>query len=206
MKSKTLIISVVFVALLASVLYSSRQVQAITSMTISSDTNWKVTDAAGNDLGKAQAVCLDTAGNCPAGTTAWGYGGNWSADFIPGTKWIWAPGITSETQPAFPAEYTFRNNFSLRGGTPISGVITIAADDYAEIYINECPIGIIGSRYDEPLAANASSELHTFAFSCLDRGNNTIRIKAANGNFGCGSGSYTCNPAGVVCQVVVYYD
>ncbi len=210
MKLKTLIISVLFAGGLAYTLFLTQVAQAQTRqmITIASDRSWKVQDSAGNDLGKAQAVCLDTAGSCPADTTAWGYGGNWGADIsgLAGAKWIWAPGLTGETQPAYPAEYTFRNNFSLKGGTPVGGMISIAADDYAEVYVNECFVGSIGSRDDESLAANASSELHTFSIACLNRGNNTIIIKAANGNFGCGSGSYSCNPAGIACQVVVFYD
>jgi hypothetical protein len=210
MKLKTLKISILFALGLGCVLFLGQVTQArMQQMTaIASDTSWKVQDSAGNDLGKAQAVCLDTAGSCPADTTVWGYGGNWGADIsgLAGAKWIWAPYLTGETQPAYPAEYTFRNNFSLKGGTPVSGMISIAADDYAEVYVNECFVGSIGSRDEESLAANASSELHTFPIPCLNRGNNTITIKAANGNFGCGSGSYSCNPAGVACQVVVFYN
>ena len=45
----------------------------------------------------------------------------------------------------------------------------------------------------------ASSSLKTFDIGpFLVPGTNVITVEGANGNFGCGSGPYSCNPAGVV--------
>jgi hypothetical protein len=127
-------------------------------------------------------------------------GSGWPADLssIPGATWIWVTGITGETSPAFPAEVSFSKSFKLKG-TPIAGSISIAADDYAQVLVNGIVVGEIGSRSDESLAGSAQSFLTTFDLGpYLVRGKNLIVVQGANGDFGCGAGPYSCNPAGVV--------
>lgn len=151
----------------------------------------------------AQNVCLNASSPspCPAGATLWGYGGaGWGANLstIPGATWIWATGLTGASSPAFPAEYNFSKTINLPGA-PISGSLGIAADDFAEVIVNGTSVGTIGSVSDGNLAGPASSTLTTFNIGpYLILGDNVIRIRADNGNFGCGAGAYNCNPAGVV--------
>jgi hypothetical protein len=167
---------------------------ATTTTTFASDPTW---------LPASQNVCLNASSPnpCPAGATQYGYtGSGWGANLstIPGATWIWSAGITGATVPAFPAEFTFSKTFST-AGLPISGSLSIAADDFAAILVNGLLVGTIGSRTDAALAGAASSSLHTFDIGpFLVPGTNLITIEGANGNFGCGSGPYSCNPAGVV--------
>ena len=167
---------------------------ATTTTTFASDPTW---------LPASQNVCLNASSPspCPAGATQYGYAGSgWTAPLstIPGATWIWAAGITGATVPAFPAEFTFSKTFS-NVGLPISGSISVAADDFAAILVNGVLVGTTGSRTDAALAGAASSSLKTFDIGpFLVPGTNVITVEGANGNFGCGSGPYSCNPAGVV--------
>jgi len=162
------------------------------TQTFASDPTWN-----------AQNVCLNASSPspCPAGATLWGFAGSgWGANLstIPGATWIWATGLTGTSSPAYPAEYNFSKTINLPG-LPISGSLGIAADDFAEVLVNGISVGTIGSVSDGNLAGPASSTLTTFNIGpYLILGDNVIRIRADNGNFGCGAGAYNCNPAGVV--------
>lgn len=168
-----------------------------------SDTTWIVSDTAGTFLGSAQNVCVNASvpSNCPPGATLYGFaGGGWMADLsdIPSATWIWAPGITGETSPAFPAEFFFSKTFNLPG-TPIAGTLSVAVDDFAEVFVNGLSAGTTGSVTDISLASAAQSSLIPFDVTpLLVTGANIIIVRAANGPFGCGAGPYICNPAGVV--------
>jgi hypothetical protein len=177
------------------------------TLIFASDSTWEVFDAdpSGgpvNSLGFAQEVCPNASSpHCPSGATLYGYdGSSWPADLssIPGAAWIWAPGISGETSPAYPAEYFFSKEFHLPG-TPTAGTISVAVDDFAQVLVNGEAVGTTGSLTDESSAGEAQSSLATFEItSFLVPGTNIITIRAANGPFGCGSGPYSCNPAGVV--------
>jgi len=177
-----------------SVDHASLNVVVNQTQTFASDPSWT-----------AQNVCLNALAptNCPAGATLYGYGGagaGWGTNLstIPGATWIWAIGITGATSPAYPAEYNFSKTFNLPGA-PISGSIGISADDFAQVFVNGTSVGTIGSISDPALAGPSSSTLTTFDISSfLVLGDNVIRVRALNGNFGCGAGAYNCNPAGVV--------
>jgi hypothetical protein len=170
------------------------QAQAPTTITFVSDPTW---------LPASQNVCLSPTipSNCPAGATVYGSGtSGWGASLssIPGAFWIWSAGITAQTAPAFPAESFFSKSFSL-GGLPIGGTISVAADDYAQVVVNGAIVGEIGSRTNVTLAGAAQSSLTTFDIGpYLVTGINLVTVHGANGNFGCGAGEYSCNPAGVV--------
>lgn len=172
------------------------------TITFVSDTSWRV-DSAGTFLGFAQNVCLNASApsRCPAGSTLYGFlGGGWTANLssIPGATWIWAPRITGATSPAFPAEFFFSKTFNLLG-VPTAGRVSVAVDDFAEVRVNGTSVGTTGSITNGSLARSAQSSLVTFdILSFLHPGTNVITIRAANGNFGCGSGPYSCNTAGVV--------
>jgi hypothetical protein len=167
---------------------------ALTTTTFVSDPSW---------LPASQNVCLNASSPnpCPAGATLYGYPfGGWGANLssIPGATWIWSAGITGSTAPAFPASFTFSKTITIQG-LPTGGSISIAADDFAAVFVNGLLVGTIGSTTDGTLAGAASSSLHTFDIGAfLVPGANLITVQGANGNFGCGSGPYNCNPAGVV--------
>jgi hypothetical protein len=173
------------------------------TLTFASGTSWNVSDNEGNFLGSAQNVCLNpsTSSRCPSGATLYEYSGvGWRADLssIPGATWIWAPGITSSTSPAYPAAFIFSKTIEL-SGEPAVGNIFISADDMAEVYVNRTLVGTVGSTTNEPVAYASQSSLTMFDINAhLQSGSNEISIRAANGNFGCRTGAYRCNPAAVV--------
>src|SRR5262249_14498937 len=144
---------------------------------------------------------------CPIGAVDYGYpfGGGWPAGLAstPGAAWIWAPGTTGASTPAPFGHYFFSKTFIL-SGEPISGTISLAADDFAAIYVNRTHVGTIGSTTDPGSSNDAQSALHSFDLgSYLKPGRNTITIEAENGApfFSpiCGEGCpYDENPAGVV--------
>ncbi len=74
----------------------------------------------------------------------------WTANLssIPGAYWIWAPGITPKTLGASYAEYQFARTFDLTG-TTFSGSISVAVDDFAQVYVNGHLAGSTGSITDE---------------------------------------------------------
>lgn len=153
----------------------------------------------------SQKVCLNLSNpaNCPAGATLYMYdGGGWGADLstIPGAFWIWSAGVTSTTSPAYPAEFSFSKSFNL-SGLPLTGNISVAADDFAQVVVNDVVVGTIGSTTNPESAGSAQNLLTPFDLGpFLHAGTNTITVRGANGNFGCGpeSNEYNCNPAGVV--------
>jgi len=179
-------------------------------VTFGTDPSWRASNTSGSLLGNAQYVCLQSSVpvNCPSGALVYNFGsGGWGADVssVPGAGWIWAPGITASTAPAFPAEYNFTKKFSL-AQLPELATVSMAADDFAEIIVNGLPVGSMGSVSDGNLAGNAQV-LTTFdILPFIVVGQNTITIRAANGNFGCGAGAYGCNPAGVIAGVKLTYD
>jgi hypothetical protein len=159
-------------------------------------------------LGPAHAVCLNASApaGCPADATLYGYAGSgWPADLsaIPGAEWIWAPGVTGQTAPAQFAHFLFAHTFALHG-TPVSGAVFVAADDFARLWVNGRAAGTIGSVTDGGAAAQAQGSLQQFDISALlRRGLNLVVVEAENGTdaFGgfCPSGcTYAENPAGTV--------
>jgi hypothetical protein len=186
------------------------QPQQAGTIPISCDTTWQVVDTMFNDLGSAQEVCLNqnSPTNCRAGATRYGYSGaGWRVNLssIAGATWIWAPAVTGATAPAFPAEFNFSHSYNVPR-PPIAGTISVAADDFAEVFVNNRMVGKIGSETNAASASSASSSLTTFDIAPhLTPGLNRIRIRAANGNFSCGAGPYRCNPAGLVCGGEIRY-
>ena len=177
-------------------------------MTFVSDTSWQVYNgdpALGpvNLLGSAQFVCLTASvpPNCPPGATIYGHtGGGWTADLssIPSAHWIWAPGINGTTSPAEFNQFYFSKTLQFTSKT--FGLISISADDFAEVRVNGHIVGTIGSISDYSTAALAQSALTTFDLSpFLIIGSDIITIRAEDGPFGlCCPSNYAGNPAGVV--------
>jgi hypothetical protein len=166
------------------------------SYTFASDDTWDVYDASSAFVGLAQYVALNATNppSYPPEATVYGYSWNgWTADAssIPGAYWIWAPGITGETPLASLDQFSFVKTFDL-GATPMSGSISIAADDFATVFVNGTLVATMGG-YD-PLV---TFDITPF----LSAGINTIQITAQNGpDSFCGitDANYSQNPAGVV--------
>jgi hypothetical protein len=175
-----------------------------------SDASWTVyemnpiEDASARPLGPAQPVCLNALSptTCPSGAVSWDYTGTeWETDLssIPGAAWIWAP-VLSATSPADLQRFVFVRQFQL--GVRPTGTLAIAADNYAEIYLNDTFFGSVGS-ISEQSAPTPMSPLTRFDFNdSVQEGSNVITIVAQNGPawFAGSSTScnYSCNPAGVV--------
>jgi hypothetical protein len=157
-------------------------------------------------LGTAQNVCLNPSApsNCPPGATLYG-GSGWSADLtaIPGATWIWAPGVTRQTQGADLVHFYFSRAFVLRGH-PTDGVVFVAADDLIALRVNGTPAGTWGSVKNIGKAGMAQSMLRVFDVApFLKPGRNVITLRGQNGPsafspFGCDPCTYGQNPAGVV--------
>jgi hypothetical protein len=113
--------------------------------------------------------------------------------------WIWAPNINGTTSPVEFNQFFFSKTFQLNG-TKVSGMISIAVDDLAEISVNGHIVGSIGSISDYSVASRAQSFLTSFDLSpFLKSGTNILTIRAENGPFGvCCPSNYAGNPAGVV--------
>jgi hypothetical protein len=75
----------------------------------------------------------------------------------------------------------------------------VAVDDFVEVSVNGASVGAYGSLTNVSNASAAQNSLANFDItSFLVTGVNVITIRAANGPFGCSTGPYGCNPAGVV--------
>jgi len=174
-----------------------------------SDTSWEVYNAdpalgAATSLGLAQFVCLTSSipSTCPAGATIYGHrAGGWTSDLssIPTAHWIWAPNINGTTTPAEFNQFFFSKTFQLNGTKPI-GLISISADDFAELRVNGHVVGSIGSISDYSTATQAQAFLTIFNLTpFLTAGTNILTVRAENGPFGiCCPSNYAGNPAGVV--------
>jgi hypothetical protein len=177
------------------------------TLTFQSGTDWQVSDSQGAVLGQAQNVCVNAnnPATCPTGATVYGFAGSaWTANLssIAGSTWIWAPGVMGSTSSADLQQYDFSQSIQV-AAVPIGGTISIAADDFAQVFVNGISVGSTGSVTDFGVAVAAQQNLTTFDISAeLTRGRNTITVLAENGpaSFaGCnGSCTYAQNPAGVV--------
>lgn len=176
------------------------------TQTFVSDTTWAVTDAASNPLGPAQFVCISPGQppSCPAGATfLTASGTGWAANLssIPGAHWIFAPGITGTTPNASLARFSFTKTFTLVGA-PVSGTISVAVDDFAQVFVNGTSAGTTGSITNASASSAAQNALTTFNITpLLVSGINTITVAYQNGpdSFaGVANATYGQNLAGVV--------
>lgn len=176
-------------------------------ITFVSDKSWTAYDdnplESNQSLGYAQLVKLQTNSPPWASPQALVYGhwaGGWPADLslIPNAHWIWAPGVTGQTPTSVLHTVFFTKTFDLID-YPLEAEIYIAADDFAQVIVNNQNVGIIGSIADVTKAGQAQSSLTKFDISqFLLKGTNTITIRAQNGFVQTWGGSYSRNPAGVV--------
>jgi hypothetical protein len=168
------------------------------NIVFSSGPNWDVFNV---DPVTPGAVPLGPAQRafCPGGIVCW------SADLstIPGATWMW--GQWSPSTPSDLKQFFFSKTFVL--GDPVSGTISVAVDDFAQVFVNGINAGTTGSISDVAAASAAQSEVVTFDISSfLKPGSNIVTVFAQNGpawfpgagvcpTEGC---TYGMNPAGVV--------
>jgi hypothetical protein len=160
-------------------------------------------------------VCLNESSppNCPSDATIYGHPAvGWQADLspIPGATWIWAPSIDGSTEGADRAAFVFEKTI-LVPGTPTGGVIYVAVDDLARIFINGSLVGSWGSVTDPAVSILAQNNLTSFDItSFLQEGRNVIDVGGRNGprSFaGCSDPcTYAQNPAGVVFGGLITYQ
>jgi hypothetical protein len=176
-----------------------------------SDESWSL----GTGATHALPVCLnsDAPLSCPnlVGTRIdYGFQGNgWGADLgrIEGAKWIWDGGHVASNSGAQDDELVTSKLFELPNCFQVGaffGQVHLAADDFAEVFVNGVFAGQIGSTTDPSLAGAAQQQLATFDISAfLAGGTNVVTFRAVNGprdfascnDFGC---LYSENPAGMV--------
>jgi hypothetical protein len=112
-----------------------------------------------------------------------------------------APGITGATPNASLARFSFTKTFTLVG-TPVSGTISLAVDDFAQVFVNGTSAGTYGSIVNPATAFAAQSATTTFDItSLLVAGTNTITLAYENGpdSFaGVTNATYAQNTAGIV--------
>lgn len=155
-------------------------------------------------LGPAKIVCLNAAvpAGCPAGAVLYGFGSPstqaWAgARTIPRASWIWR----ADASPAGAALFSvavLEKTFVV--GAHPSGTIRIAADDFAQVFVNGTSVGWIGSVVDLGAALRAQNGPSVFDLTPgLRAGQNSITVVAQNGAWGCASLQcpYSQAPAGV---------
>jgi PKD repeat protein len=167
------------------------QVAAPATILFASDETWG-----------GQRICISSVPiwPCPSGVTSWGYpyAGAWPAGLsaIPGASWVWTAGLNGYSVPAYPATASFTKSFNVPG-SPTAAAILIAADDSAAIFVNGSQAGSVGGTVAG--APDAKDFLRSFNITpYLHAGTNTITVQGFNGDFGCRTGPFWCNPAGVV--------
>jgi hypothetical protein len=183
------------------------------NISYASDTTWTVFQE-GNNIGFAQAVCLNsTSPNpCPSGATQFGFPApGWPSllSAIPGAEWIWAPGVTGTSPTGVELSmYTFSKTLSIPG-TPTGGTLLVSADDFAAVLVNGTQAASVGSIVVTPPSVTAQSLLAQFDITpYLHSGANTIEVVGQNGPgfFGtCSNCTYAQNPAGVAFGGVIQF-
>jgi hypothetical protein len=162
----------------------------------------------GPSRGTAALVCVSAVlpTNCPgaaAGAVVYQTGdqtSGWRASY-PGAFWIWRGDVTP-TEIGDLQFAVFQRTFVL-GANP-KGVISIGADDLAEVMVNGEVVGTTGSVTDVTVASANQNQLTEMALDdYLVEGANSITIVAENGpssftGGACSPCPYAINTAGVV--------
>ena len=210
-------IVVVAIVLGLAVLAAPVPTGAQTNLIVVSDTTWTVraiSNTLPTGVGRAEAVCVNAVvpPNCPPDAVLYGAAADWFADLssIPGAMWIWARGINGSTSPADLQTFWFSKVIYLPA-EPLTGSISIAADDYAEITVNGQLVAAYGSVTQRGAAVHAHNSLRKYSVKdFLHKGSNQIVIRAQNGpssftEGGCNPCDYAENPAGVVFGLNITY-
>jgi hypothetical protein len=163
------------------------------------------TYAAGAYLGPARVVCLSAQvpAGCPSGALVYGAAGfqapTWGGgQGLTNASWIWRADVTATATAPFVTAI-FEKTFTL--GDKPAGTIQLAADDFAQVFVNQAFVGSVGSVVYQGTAARAQNAASTLDLTlALRAGLNTVTVVAQNGPFNCDSPAcpYSQNPAGVI--------
>ena len=182
---------------------------AVPVTVVSNPTDWVTVDSTGQPLCPAtgpciQKICLDenSPPGCPPDAVKYGYGlPAWRADLsgIPGAWWIWGAGTTSTTVGAQGKEFRFERWFWLCSAPVGDGTIWFAADNEADVLINNQPILVNGANAAHTTISSSLLQV-TVPNAMLGEGLNVIDVTVTNGMDpdDCSRDTYGCNPAGVV--------
>jgi hypothetical protein len=161
--------------------------------------------AAGAYLGPARVVCLSATvpAGCPSGALVYGASGfqapTWGGgQGLASAAWIWRADVTATATAPFQTAI-FEKTFTL--GDKPAGTMQIAADDLAQVFVNQVFVGAVGSVVYQGSAARAQNAASTLDLTlALRAGLNTITVVAQNGPFYCDSPAcpYAQDPAGVI--------
>jgi len=159
------------------------------------------------------SVCLNPGApaSCPTTEPFVSYnfaGGGWSADLspIPGAQWVWDTSKIADGSAAEGADFSVTGVVNVPGcasGSTLLGAIWVAADDFAEVFVNGASAGFTGSTSRAQDALRAQSTLLPMNITqfLVPGFSNVIEVHAVNGAAplaGCQNCSYSANPAGVV--------
>ena len=171
--------------------------------TFRSDETW-LADGSGSNT-RAMPVCLSPSvpSICPKTGPVLLYNSPGQAWELPGlaasgAKWIWDAREIAKNDTAGNDQFITEKEFFLNCDQ-VTGLLAIAADNYAEVRVNGTLVGSIGSVVDPSIIAH--DHLTTFDISSVLAGGgalNTIEITAINAPGGCPDCDYSSNPAGVV--------
>jgi hypothetical protein len=166
-------------------------------------------------LGPAREVCLDdnVPVNCPPGALRYGqFSDAWHGSDQLNAFWIWR-GDVAPNQLADLELATFQKAFDLCPNA--RGVIEVACDDFAEVFVNNTSIGQAGSFTDATTSSRDQNTPRSFSLTgALIPGSNTITIPIVGrtgpasfaGDCGSSGCTYRQNPAGVVFQGQLSWD
>jgi hypothetical protein len=151
-------------------------------------------------------VCLNstTPATCPktGSVLLYNYSGSgWAANVagLPGAKWIWDAGHVTNATSAEGDEISVVKLLPLPAcPNGVLGLIYVAADDFAEVWVNGVLAGTVGSTTDPNEAAKAQNNLTAFNLApyLYPSVHNVLQVRAVNGQ--CAGCNYSSNPAGMV--------
>lgn len=197
-----------YLALVVLLVVASPVLAGDVTISFVSDESWAVSSmlsdgSIGVPLGAAQCICRPPGG-CPCCWTT-------NTALIPGACWVWKPGTTSATVPVDLQGVFLGKTFDIPG-TPDSGVLYLAADDFAELRVNGVVVGLIGSISDYGSAAGAQAGLTRFDLTpFLVPGRNEVLIRGQNGpgsftGTSCDPCTFGQNPTGVLLGGTLSYN
>ena len=126
-------------------------------------------------------------------------------------NWVWAPGVKKTTPHASLATYYFSRRVWLTVLPTAPAILSVAVDDYAEVWVNGTFVWALGSTTSSAIAGAAANSFNIVDITThLLPGSNLITIKAQNGAAslaGCTTSSVGCtyqqNPAGgIFCGLI----
>lgn len=149
-------------------------------------------------------MCACSSG-CPPGATHFGHPFCWGASLtsFPRACSLGEPSVTRCSEPTDLHGGVFVKTIDIPG-LPTSGLISIAADDFAEVRVNSVLAGSSGSTTDYGAAGAAQGSIEVIDLTPFQLGgNNVIPLRAQDGPVAftggrCDPCTNSGNPAGVL--------